>query len=342
MSENKSKKIFIQDCDTAVGDVYAAPFSRYSPAEEWAVAFKNNSTPQSFWDLYRECNYLSFDSRPNFFTDPTNKLWGYFVMLMGSLNGSFVELDDLIIEIKELNRSGYDPVKSLIGDNWDKKADLQFRRKLKYYFMAVTGIFDLSSELISLFFPSKIKGLTVGLGSIQKLEKWLKAPLNFDEELIVTPDRHFLESLHSNLQPIVKSYDHDKQWLDLILLLRNKMSHFGNGSFCVWGVQYKTLQIKNFLPRTWPFLTEEGFQSNADSQDKFLQNNTMKNHLEENLVHQDIDSFLDDIQGRAILFVEKTCEVLLQAYKVNSSLPYNQVVLDQLNKNTKHVEFLHF
>ena len=329
----------LQDCMLDIDGVVTHPLARTSPEEEWVSARDSGAIPRSLFGLYESANYLSFGAAPGFLADPERMLFGYFGMLLRSLRDALVEGAELVKEFEQAQGNVYDPVKKLRGEQWDPRAPLRARRTFRYLTVTISSCLDNFSELLALFFTGRIPGLELGKAEFVKFEEWLRKPLQSTSS-IVSPQDHHLQSLYRELQPIVCTGGPEQDWLPLLRLYRNKSAHMGDHMFMIMSFHDSKGVFYAFMPRQWPYILEKhlsvgGAQQQPDQEQ-------IRNHLEEVLVHQDMVSYAKDLLKKVQEVLAIGCQYLQVAYRDFRSFQPNSTALTQLDGNARKYAFLHF
>src|SRR5207302_806027 len=110
------------------------------------------------------------------------------------------------------------------------------------------------------------------------------------------PVDHHLRKFHENLRALVHPVGHDRDWLPLMRMLRNKVAHLGQPVFRMMGLPNEVYdKIYVFAPRQWPFIWERHFKARGDpSSNPAL----FPKIFHETLMHQDIISFAQGLRSR--------------------------------------------
>jgi hypothetical protein len=211
-----------------------APFFRSEAEEEWVRAKDSGTIPQSLFDLYRRANYLSFGTAPKFLADPDNLLFSYFCLSVRSVMAALVEASDYVIEFSQAQSETYYPGKDQDDHTWSKEksdlADKRARTSFRNLLNSVHIAFDSLAEIIGIFAPGQINGLTVGRAQFSSIEDWLrKSPSKL--KLIAEPKDVYLNELYVALHPIVISSGPESDWLHICVYLGTKPPTWDNRYF---------------------------------------------------------------------------------------------------------------
>jgi hypothetical protein len=327
----------LQECSLETDLVFAHPQIIIRPKEEWVQAKDDGIIPDSLFKLYSQAGFLSADAPEGFLKDPGNKLFAYFGMLLRSLKALCAEERELEIEFETALAASWTPMKKVRGEDFDKQADIKARRILKYICFSLTGQLDNAAELIALFFTSRIARLRLGKADFQTVRDWLAKTLTKSSSLY-TPHEHYLDQLYSALHPLVLSTGADKDWFELLQLIRNKSAHMGDRMHILIGLyNNETEKDYHFLPRCWP-VTAQTLLLNIENK-SFIPG---KEQLESMLIHQDAISFVTGLRERVFAIIEITCDILCNAYRDFKTFDTNDAALKNLADNSKELQFEYF
>jgi hypothetical protein len=331
--------MLLQDCILDVDRVVTHPLKRTSPEEDWVSARDSGAIPSSLFGLYEAAAYLSFGAASGFLADPEHVLFGYFGTLLRGLKDALLEGVDLAKEFEQAQGNVYDPVKKLRGQQWDPQASLRARRTFRYLTVTLSSCLDNFSELIALFFTGRIPGLELGKAEFAKVEEWLTRPLQ-STGAIVSPHDYHLQSLYRELRPTVCAAGPEQDWLPLLRLYRNKSAHMGDHMFMIMSFHDNKGVFHAFMPREWPYIFERHLSVGGAQQQP--DQDHIRHHVEELLVHQDMLSYTHDLLKRVQGLLAIGCGCLQMAYREFRAFQPNSAALAQLDGNTRKYAFLHF
>ena len=329
----------LQDCFLDVDRVVTHPLERTSPEEDWVSARDSGAIPPSLFGLYEAADYLSFGRAAGFLADQERVLFGYFGMLLRGLKDALLEGVDLVKEFEQAQKTVYDPVKRLRGEQWDPQAPLRARRTFRYLTVTLSSCLDNFAELVALFFTGKIPGLELGKAEFVKVEEWLTRPLQ-SPGAIVSPQDHHLQSLYRELRPTVCAEDPEQDWLPLLRLYRNKSAHMGDHMFMIMSFHDDKGVFHAFMPRQWPYIFEKHLSVGGAQQQP--EQDQIRNHVEEVLVHQDMISYTHDLLKKVTGLLSIGLQCLQVAYRDFRSFQPNSTALGQLDGNARKYAFLRF
>jgi hypothetical protein len=323
----------IADCNLDIKVIMLHPPVVTRPAEEWSRAYEEHAIPESLYRLYRVANFLSFGTAPGFLADDRNILFGYFGTLMRGLRELCIEAKDELSYLDNEAKEFFNPQK---GKPLNKKADREARRHLKHFLIAISAILDTCAELVALFFPGEIRGLSVGRADFESIEKWLGTTADRPTEAVLSPKQHFLAELQHRLSSLVRPEGPDREWLCLVRLLRNKLAHTGHPIFFA-GLHDHAGEFFTFLPRRWPYIKEE-FLAAGPTDDV----PTLGEYYKQSLMQEDFLSFGRGLYSRTRQVLDQTTDVLSDAFEQLKTLPVNEAAIRDLQRNTKQCEFEYF
>jgi hypothetical protein len=328
----------LHECSLETDQTYTHPQIITRPNEGWVQNKDDGIIPESLFKLYSQAGFLSADASEGFLKDPENKLFAYFGMLLRSLKALCAEERELEIEFEDALARAWNPIKKLRQEEFDKDGDSKARRALKYLCFTLTGQLDNVAELIALFFTPNITKLSLGKADFQHIVRdWLSKPLARSSSLY-TPYEHYLDQLYSALHPLVLSIGADKDWFELLQLIRNKSAHMGDRMYPLIGLySNKTEKFYHFLPRRWPVMKQTLLLK--------IQTGSFeprKEQFERMLIHQDLISFVTGLRERVFTIIETTCGILCNAYRDFKTFHTNDAALEDLEKNTKELQFEYF
>lgn len=315
----------LTDCNLDTSQLWISPPVVTRPTPEWVDAHEREVIPKGLFRLYTSAQFLSVHAPRGFLGDSRHVLFGYFGTLLRGLRAIHIESKD---ERESLEQSFAD--KSFKGKAMGKSADAAARRHLKHFLIAQTGLLDALAELIALFFSSEIKGLSVGRADFSTIETWLRTNTPAAGSIVSTSE-HFLLELHRLLTPLIVVTGPDRDWFQLLQLLRNKLAHISH-PILFTGIHDSQGTFYTFIPKRWPFIKEELFIDGSND-------TTLGERYKEVLMQQDLLSFCRGLDERTRKVVDTTCNLLSDAYGQFEQLSVNQVGLDQLSRNTKEYEF---
>jgi hypothetical protein len=331
----------LKDCNVDVAAISTAPFSRTEAEEEWVRATDLGMIPQSLFDLYRRANYLSFGTAPQFLADEDNLLFSYFCLTVRGVMTALVDAADHVNEFRQAQSETYYPGKHQDDPTWTKeKSDLSDKRARESFRNLLNSLhiaLDAMAEIIGIFAPGKIPGLTVGRAQFSSIENWLnKPPVKLG--LIATPQDLYLDEIYKALHPIILAAEPESDWLPYMRLLRNKAAHLGQPLFRQVGLPCKDGKYYSFLPREWPYLWEKHIKpaGTASLPESFPV------LLTRTLAHEDVISFASGARMKVISVISLAGTTVCKAYQDFNNFPFNDAVLSEIKQNSKSFRFEHF
>jgi hypothetical protein len=259
---------------------------------------------------------------------------------MRGLKECIVESAELVSDVAEQGRNTYTPEKSATGQEWDRRASYKQRSAFRLLMIDLFGTLDSVAEITALLLPGSVPNLSPGWSSFSSMYAWLAKPLP-PPQGIVMPTTHFAEQLHQRLAPaVVPSVGPERQWFELLRLLRNKAAHLGHQAWQNVGLQTKSGEIGLFIPKAWPFVPEEhATYSTADPAS--AQPVSFKSYLEESLIHADITEFSSSALAKVKSVVDIAFEVFLAAFAVGSLAAVSETAR-RVRESSPHFAFEYF
>jgi hypothetical protein len=316
--------------------VRTAPFERDEPAKEWRSARRDGLLPLSVLDFYESTNFLSASRLAGFDTEPKRVVTVYINRVFGSLKECVEEADEQRRDLRNHIDRTYNPLRTQRNHEGEEIAARKARGAFRLFLIDTFGAFDAVAELVALVLPGEIKSLHVGRGMFTKqIHDWAAKPL-LSPQLIVSPGRPHLEKLHEYIRQQVVENSVGAAWFDLLRLYRNKVTHLGHQTWPGVGLQGNDDNIYFFLPRSWPFIAERHFQL-GPSDSKPTQ--TLREHLNESLVHVDITELVDQTYHRAVALIDGCVRVLLDTYRVLGIRQVDELALELSEHVTAFTSF---
>jgi hypothetical protein len=123
-------------------------------------------------------------------------------------------------------------------------------------------------------------------------------------------------------------------------MLRNKAAHLG---FSGAALRFIVLEGNDnayypFLPRQWPYIWEKDLRRVGEKWD----GREITDVLMDDLVHDDVISFAQGLQGKVKYVVEVIADIVYSAYVEYSDFELNQAALEELKRNHRKFRFEHF
>lgn len=313
--------------------VRTAPFERDEPAKEWRSARRDGLLPLSVLDFYESTNFLSASRLAGFDTEPKRVVTVYINRVFGSLKECLEEADEQRRDLRNHIDRTYNPLRAQRNPEGEEIAARKARGAFRLFLIDTFGAFDAVAELVALLLPGEIKSLQVGRMMFTQIHDWAAKPL-LSPPLIVSPGYPHLEKLHGYIRQQVVEDSVGAAWFDLLRLYRNKVTHLGHQTWPWFGLQGKDDNIYYFyyfLPRSWPFIAERPFQL-GPGESKPTQ--TLREHLNESLVHVDITELVDQTYHRGVVLIDGCIRVLFDTYR---ALGIRQVDELALELSKRHV-----
>jgi hypothetical protein len=329
----------LENCELQVAGVAAAPMMRTEPEPDWVAARDAALLPAAGFVLYSRSSFLSFGAAPPFLADEKHLLFSYFAMVLRSVRDALVDADAELRAFSESQARVYDPGKRMRGEEWDPSAPQRARAHFRLLLLSLQGGLDATADLITLFLTGLIPGLRLGRAQFSRIESWLEPPLP-PGGLIVTPQRDFLERLHTDLSPLIKAGDPERDWLPLMRMLRNKAAHLGDAVFRYMALHDQEGRFYTFIPRQWPFIPEEHMHV-ADT-GSGVAPEPFPELLRRTLMHEDMVSYASGLQRKITEVIAAVLGILDSAYVQFRDFPLNTAALAELQGSAESYAFEHF
>ena len=298
----------LQDCLGA--DLFvSAPPERDEPESVWTDSLQRGLIPQALYDLYRATNYLSPSGIAGWQTEASRGVSGYFARVVRGLHECVVESGELLDQVLEMMPQLYTP---LNRGNVERASVSKFRGAFRLLFINFVGSLDAMAELVALVLPQEIPALRAGRGSFGPLLKWVRKPLPAVQG-IISPARFHAENLHTVLASLLSASADRKDWVTLVRLYRNKLTHFGHQAWINFGLQCSDRKIYYFLPREWPFIPERFMELRVAGAVREDSPRAAQDQLESTLIHVDTAFFLQEINTRIRGVLEAALREVLSA-----------------------------
>lgn len=329
----------LENCELEVDRVVVAPMMRTEPEPDWVAARDAGVLPAAGFALYSRSSFLSFGAAPRFLADEKHLLFSYFAMVLRSVRDGLVDADMELRAFSESQARVYDPGKRIRGEEWDPAAPERARRHFRLLLLSLQAVLDATADLIALFLTGLIPGLRLGRAQFSRIESWLGRPLP-PGDLIVTPQRDFLERLYSDLSPLINPTGPDRDWLPLMRMLRNKAAHLGDAVFRYMALHDRDGRFYTFIPRQWPFIPEEHIHA-ADAGPGAAPE-PLPALLRHTLMHEDILSYTSGLSRMVTEVISAVLEILDSAYVQFRDFAPNMAALAELHGSAERYAFEHF
>jgi len=319
----------LSDCLNA--DVFvSSPQERTEPEQMWTDARDSRVIPESLYHLYRETNYLSPSGIAGWETESGKVVSGYFSRVVRSLAECVIESSNLNNDMLMLLSETYTPLKRARGESWDRDAPRKFRSAFRLWLIDVTGALDSLAEITGILLPGAVKDLGVGHGASGPLLKWASSESQTAQG-VIDPITHYAETLRVGLHAHV-TLEPRHDWLRLVRIYRNKLTHFGHQAFVNFGLQGPDSEVYYFLPREWPFNPEKymTLATPLSTEDAAM---SVRRHLTESLVSVDTATFLQESSRRLGALLETALGHLLATYRHIHILRVGEIA-SQIQKTT--------
>ncbi|MEP6957918.1 MAG: hypothetical protein ABI980_04245 [Nitrospirota bacterium] len=316
--------------------VVARPLVKTEPEQEWVDAEKTETIPPALYRFYINAEFFSLGRSPKFLADSEKMLFPYVGALARGILESLREAEDHIKDLRMAHEKEYTPIKKAKGREWDPKASEKALRSFKHLVVTSIGVLDQFAEIVSIFFCGEILNLQPGRASFEDLRKFSSAPL-YLSKAVISPRLPLIEKLHSHFSLEITKSGAEKEWLELLLLYRNKLAHLGNAMFWRMGFHTEGGECFDFLPNRWPLIFESEITAADESSI-----GTVRGFAEESLIHQDMIEYSQGLLVKIKHVLNGGFEVLCEAYLTFKNFDVNPDIPKSIKKHSKSYEFRYF
>lgn len=325
----------LKDLYRSRGIGFTSPLLDSSPDKKWIEANDKGVIPNNLFIFYAKNQCFSLESIPNYFNNGNYFMFGYLKSIVIAMFSSFIEINNLINELKLIYHKGYSPIKRIKKIPYDQNVDDRITSLYKYYVISVVSILDQFSELVALILTNTVKGLKVGKASFTKiLETIDDCPGEGNYAEIAELQEGWISILIEKIKPMLS--DDNRGMIDLVYLHRNKLTHLGCGTFPIFSFRDETDLFYKFLPRVWPINIEAGITINGRNEGD---NSRFKNYIDNNFVNIDIIELTEKVRLIIIDLMNNGLSVLNKSYDFIKDLPFNLEASEQLWNNKKEINF---
>ena len=237
--------MFLRDCELNIDLVVAAPIERTSPEDIWVNGLKSGVLPKPLYDLYCKTGFLSFGAAPPFLKDQESILFSYFSLILRSIFEALQDADNQLIVFEKAQNLTYDYGKKIRGEKWDPDASAIARRSFRDLLTALHSSLDALADVMAIFLPGMVKGLTVGRAQFIRIESWLARPLPAFVGNVMTPMDFFLRRLYEDIRPIVLAAAPEKEWLPFMISCGTRHHISGSQSSVPWAFMTRQASFMN-------------------------------------------------------------------------------------------------
>lgn len=336
----------LQDCALSIDVVKTANPEIDQPENDWANAYSHKLIPESLYKFYVEADYFSFSKAPPFLKDDKNVLFSYLGSMTNGIRQNLVDTSEYVEEIGSWAHKGYDPIKKMLGKEWDPKAPEIIRKDFKWLIIDLYSCLDLFSEIVALLLPKMSQGNTVGKSQFSGVFEYIKKDITYSKPpTVVTPMEHYQEEFHKIMKKLFICSRGDAEWYEYFRLLRHKITHLGTSIFYKIALHdvpkdRNKAKFYEFLPNHWPYLPQEHMKYSGDIND--MEEEEIEDFFKESLIHQDLVSFCSDLREKIFLVLEEGFKLLIQVYKSSKETGLRVACLKELKDNSKKFSFRQF
>jgi hypothetical protein len=326
----------LHECNLDITGVVARPLVKTEPEQEWIDAQKTGTIPPALYRFYTNSDFFSLRRSPKFLADSEKMLFPYVGALARGILESLREAEDLLEDLRTAHEKAYTPIKKAKGRQWDPKASEKALRSFKHLVVTSIGVLDQFAEIVSIFFCGEIPNLQPGRASFEDLRKFSSIPLHLSKG-VVSPRLPLIDKLHSHLNLEIAKSGAEKEWLELLLLYRNKLAHLGNAMFWRMGFPTEGGEFFDFLPNRWPLIIESEITTANESS-----KGNVRGFAIESLIHQDMIEYSQGLLVKIKHVLDGGFEVLCEAYRTFKNFDVNLKILESIKKQAKSYEFRYF
>ena len=328
----------LQDCNLDVDPVFVPPVEHTEPQPPWIELRDAGIIPESLYQFYCTADYFSFSRAPAFLADDNHLLFGILKHLVEATRDHIRSSLRQKKTIEETRDTLYTPVKKARGEKWDPDASNKQEDAFRLLLLNLASCLDIAAEITSLFLPGLNPNLRLGRASMTDLNAFLVKEREIDTSIVVPPEQHFADQLHTALRPLFVGEGQEDDWFKLFTLYRNKLTHIGaSGLLHKINLHDDEGRFYTFLPNRWPFVHESHLTSDDEETPE-----SMPDFLITSLIHQDLVEYSERLYRRMWDIVERASEVFREAYVNLSDLPLRQKALDDLDRNRQEYAFRAF
>lgn len=330
----------LQDCDRAINRIALRGSPLVQRAEaRWQAARDTGAIPEGLFRFYVNADYFSPNKCPRYFSDPDKVLFSYLGDIAEATRQCLVEARENQEEIKDTEITLAAKFNKSTNRQRDPEADDRQRRAVRYLFLNLFSSLDLVSEIIALFFPSRVSGLNVGRAQFSKLRQWLEQPVDTNPPQLVSPLDFYLNEVHRKLRKLLIFAEPEHDWVSLLVLYRNKLAHFGRFSSMDFRLHDREFNFYAFLPRKWPSIWQRYLEwdTNATPEDQ-----STFELIEKTCIHIDLIELVDGLVRRILGVLEATYSELTACYEVVKVLEPNDGAMRHLTSSAEACDFRSF
>lgn len=330
----------LQACEQDISHVVLKASPLIDRAEsKWKDARETGTIPEGLFRFYVNANYFSPDSCPRYFNDQDRVLFSYLGGLTDATRQCLVETAESQEEIKDSETILSLAFKDRAAQRRHPEAEDRQRKAARSLILSLFSSLDLLSEVIAVFFPGKISGLTVGRAQFFRLLQWFDEPGKTDSRGLVTPIEFHLNELWNKLSPLLVLGNPEHDWVSLLVLFRNKLAHLGRFSSMDFRLHDEQGVFYAFLPRKWPFIWQRYLRWDTKAEQEGA---SIFEFIEETCIHIDLIELVEGLVRRALEVLETAYSELTTCYDIVKELESNREALRQLVTSSKSCEFRSF
>ena len=328
----------LDDCVLEVREVVMKPPILNVPDRKWEDANDRQVIPEAIYRFYCLADFFSIDKAPKFLNDPDRFLFSFLNALLLGIRDAFDESDRLVEQLYADHELVYSPVKEKKGEKWDPEAAKRKQHSFRYLIVNISALLDQFSEVVSIFFHGDIKGITVGRSSFRNLKLLTRSKFK-PMGSIIKPKEAKFQQIHSILVEELNSTGYDEQWIELLYLYRNKLTHLGSQMFPIFSCHDSEGNYYSFLPKKWPLFHQSELSIETNDEDRKSEPESMESYIKDNYIHQDILSYSTELLSRVNRLTNRCFEVLCTTYNEFKDFELNKSALHSLKEKKADCSF---
>ncbi len=121
----------LEDCILDIDQVVVSQPEYLGPDKDWQDANSRGVIPANLYRLYCKADYFSFGKLPSYLSDNEKLLFPFVEAMSRGIRDAFLETEELLSCLPELQNQRYSPVKQARAESWSKNADKDLTRSFK-------------------------------------------------------------------------------------------------------------------------------------------------------------------------------------------------------------------
>lgn len=235
--------------------VLSAPLEFTEAEPLWTEEAKLGTIPEPLFDFYRAASFFNPSRTPPFLDAPNPQLFAFMRAVTGSLLESLRDA-----------RTTAEEIKALRSREWASRGSKPFpedgrivreeNRAFRALLIFLSGALDQVAEVTAVILFKGVAGLSPGRAQFQRMLDAVNAAPS-TRAGIIAPVDDFTDRLVAALRAEIVVTTVEKDWIEVLLLYRNKLAHLGPRMLVRRGLHDEEGRFYYFLPRRWPDFLEE-------------------------------------------------------------------------------------